>query len=127
MNTNNHNPGIVPGYYNPGQSKTEALDYQNFLGTEFVDPTQIPMIPGDTQRPMQTPQNIREQIIENRVMQPIDASTENYQREMQLLYTKREEETVRASHNKTIEAIRIPIVIELTINLNINNTNYGNI
>lgn len=136
MNSNNHNPGIVPGYYNPQQSKTEALDYQAFLGEGFIDPTQIPMVPGDTQRPVlqqnQLPAN-QVHAQESRAMPPIGASTQNYQREMQAIYDSvgaaqgreaglkahRRELESRNTVNK-IDTITIPIVIELTINLNIN-------
>lgn len=56
--SDNPNPYIVPGQpqYNPrSQSQTEADDWMSQVYPGYSDPTQTPMRPGDTSRPMQTP------------------------------------------------------------------------
>lgn len=129
---NGHNPGVIPGYYNPSQqTKTEAFDYQAFVDTEFIDPTTIPMHPRDTVVPMQPPERSPVQPMphliqpnEQRSPQGLQASPYTPQpapqTETQDLYQKRMELEYQRRGDRSVEAIKIPIVIELTINLNIN-------
>jgi hypothetical protein len=137
---NSHNPNIVPGYYNPQQAKTEVGDYQAFLGSDFVDPTQIPMHPGDTLRPMSPPpatQPIANDIYTtNNDFRPVDVdklrSVEDYRQwnsaqpppldNLAQSYQKRVQQIYSEQNisNRPIEPICIPIVINLTVNLEVN-------
>lgn len=122
---NGHNPGVIPGYYNPTQqTKTEAFDYQAFTGTEFVDPTTIPMHPRDTVVPMQPPERPPVQPApsptQTNAQQPIYTPQPTPQAFDPNLYQKRMELEYQQAPRRPVEAIKIPIIIELTINLNIN-------
>lgn len=55
MNNENHNPHIIPGRptYNPqAQTFAGANDYLNSIYPGHIDPTQMPIKPGDTERAM---------------------------------------------------------------------------
>ena len=120
MNLNgNHNPNVVVGKYDPNrQAKTELNDYAQYLFPGYVDPTQVPMSPGDTQVPVRT-----EPINRTPVLHSEQAQTYNVQAtpsEQSIPKAISSGGRAIASSNQSIAPIRIPIVIELTINLNIN-------
>jgi hypothetical protein len=75
------------------------------------------MHPGDTQRPMQPPPvypAIQKQVVSEQ--------TNSYRVQSQVTHQKYQDcmEHLYQNIPKTIEPVRIPILIELTINLNIN-------
>lgn len=124
LNNGNHNPGVVPGYYDPRrQAKTELNDYAQYLDLipGYVDPTQIPMIPGDTQVPLQPPvARQREEV------KPSEVEEEQYRRFNQSIGAKQAPqpisppiEYVVSPQQNSVAPIRVPIIIEVTINLNI--------
>ena len=117
MNLNgNHNPNVVPGKYDPNrQAKTELNDYAQYLFPGYVDPTQVPMSPGDTQVPARTEPIYREPVKPPDVRHSESTSTYNVQ---SVPITQ-----ISSTANTGIAPIKIPIVIELTINLNINHGN----
>jgi hypothetical protein len=116
MNLNgNHNPNVVVGKYDPNrQAKTELNDYAQYLFPGYVDPTQVPMSPGDTQVPVRA-EPIRQDPRNN----PLPA---NVHSESASPYNVQSVpvEQISSTANTSIAPIKIPIVIELTINLNIN-------
>lgn len=131
---NSHNPHVIPGQYNPqSQAKTEAGDYLSVMFEGYIDPTQVPMRPGDTQVPMQ-----REQVPEvPPAITPTHPEVANeYQKAVEAQYRQQNEmrqhqersPLPRSSpivfeqsvESNRISTVVIPISIELTINLKIN-------
>lgn len=123
---NSHNPHVIPGQYNPqAQAKTEAGDYLSVMFEGYVDPTQVPMRPGDTQIPM-----YKEKLPEAPPHQPTHPEApEEYRRTVEAQYQQQSmrrsllnSTTLPQSVNSEsrISTVTIPIVIELTINLKIN-------
>jgi hypothetical protein len=121
VNENNH---VIPGRYDPqSQTKTEANDQVSSIYPGYFDPTQVPMTPGDTQVPMQpfqapiTQEKLVEHV-ERRQCLP-QASPEHYRQQMQQEYENLKHPGTQLYKAQSVEAIIIPIVIELSINLNI--------
>ncbi|RUR76995.1 hypothetical protein PCC6912_39540 [Chlorogloeopsis fritschii PCC 6912] len=153
---NKDNPNVIPGKYDPqSQSKTEIYDWVSMMMPGYVDPTQVPMEPGDTQVPKDrlrshnnlTPQNGNSSHPQQMRMPqqiPIQHEDEHasppnnplFPREKVDAFIKENETGVleklknlliansdRNSQPTPVtpgEVIKIPIVIELTINLKIN-------
>lgn len=109
---NSHNPHVIPGQYNPQRQDKTGIDLSS-LYPGFSDPTQVPMTLGDTAIPMQVdhPEMIEE----------VRSSAHN----SSLPHPANDVRSSPPITNIPIESgvitpIRIPIVIELTINLNVN-------
>lgn len=126
----NHNPYLKPGYYNPSeQCKTEINDFVGLEG--FIDPTQIPIIPGDTLRPVHDGKHPVESSQSNSIRGSVMESPAKYAFESKQpmpaiavsppLAEVYERSTIALDAN--IKPVVIPITIELTINLRINHSN----
>lgn len=121
---NSDNPHVVPGQYDPQrQAKTEVGDYLSALYPGYFDPTQVAMRPGDTHIPMQIEkpeQTEREklELVQEEYKQKIE---QQYQQQKLHINEYSHKELVQRSRleSNQVQAITIPIVIELTINLNV--------
>lgn len=134
MNPDNPNPYVIPGRprYNPlAQSQTEADAWMAQMYPGYSDPTQVPMIPGDTERAMYPPQSqstnqnngSAQQPIQNVPQQMIELMhrmAATIQPESAATTLQSANQTLSISPGQHVQPIRIPIVFDLTFNLTIN-------
>ena len=142
MNQNGTNPHIAFGRpsYNPAtQSQTDGEVWMAQIYPGFEDPTQVPMRPGDTDRPIQPPQQLNGQAANNplqQVAQMMEQMRQVQQAMTQLPTTQQgtfwgetEEHKLPPqpvqyaavqSQQNAVQPIRVPLVFDLTFNLTIN-------
>lgn len=122
---NSDNPHVFPGQYDPQrQAKTEVGDYLSAIYPGYFDPTQVAMRPGDTQIPMQIETSPAPPQQENTERERLELIQQEYRQKIDLQYQQqklqsRNEINITPAISNQIQSIKIPIVIELTINLNI--------
>jgi hypothetical protein len=96
----------------------------------FEDPTQVPIIPGDTERPMYTPQqqpqqaSMNGQVLPNQLQQVAQMMEQIKQLQQAALTQPSQPQNIQSPYvvqsQQNVQPIRVPLVFDLTFNLTIN-------